>query len=29
VKTGNRGMHQNVPTEDVIIERAEVVSFIL
>ena len=23
VKTGNRGMHQNVPTEDVIIERAE------
>ena len=25
VRTGNRGMHQNVPTEDVIIERAEVV----
>ena len=25
VKTGNRGMHQNVPTEDVIIERAEAV----
>jgi peptidyl-prolyl cis-trans isomerase B (cyclophilin B) len=25
VKTANRGMHQNVPTEDVIIERAEVV----
>jgi peptidyl-prolyl cis-trans isomerase B (cyclophilin B) len=25
VKTGNRGGHQNVPTEDVIIEKAEVV----
>jgi peptidyl-prolyl cis-trans isomerase B (cyclophilin B) len=25
VKTGNRGMHQNVPIEDVIIERADVV----
>lgn len=24
VKTGNRGFHQNVPTEDVIIEKAEV-----
>ena len=24
VKTGNRGMHQNVPIEDVMIERAEV-----
>jgi peptidyl-prolyl cis-trans isomerase B (cyclophilin B) len=23
VRTGNRGMHQDVPTEDVIIERAE------
>ena len=25
VKTGNRGMHQDVPLEDVIIERAEIV----
>ena len=25
VKTGNKGFHQNVPTEDVIIERAEIV----
>jgi len=25
VKTGNSGFHQNVPTEDVIIEKAEVV----
>ena len=25
VKTGNRGFHQNVPKEDVVIERAEVV----
>ena len=25
VKTGNKGFHQNVPREDVIIERAEVV----
>jgi len=25
VKTGNRGMHQDVPVEDVVIERAEVV----
>jgi peptidyl-prolyl cis-trans isomerase B (cyclophilin B) len=25
VKTGRRGMHQDVPVEDVIIERAEVV----
>lgn len=25
VKTGNRGMHQDVPAEDVIIEKAEVV----
>ena len=25
VKTGNKGFHQNVPTEDVVIERAEVV----
>jgi peptidyl-prolyl cis-trans isomerase B (cyclophilin B) len=25
VKTGTRGMHQDVPTDDVIIERAEVV----
>lgn len=25
VRTGNRGMHQDVPVEDVIIERAEVV----
>jgi peptidyl-prolyl cis-trans isomerase B (cyclophilin B) len=25
VKTANRGGHQNVPTEDVIIEKAEVV----
>lgn len=24
VKTGNRGFHQNVPAEDVIIEKAEV-----
>jgi peptidyl-prolyl cis-trans isomerase B (cyclophilin B) len=25
VKTANKGFHQNVPKEDVIIERAEVV----
>jgi peptidyl-prolyl cis-trans isomerase B (cyclophilin B) len=25
VRTGNRGTHQDVPVEDVIIERAEVV----
>jgi peptidyl-prolyl cis-trans isomerase B (cyclophilin B) len=25
VKTGNKGFHQNVPTEDVIIERAEII----
>jgi peptidyl-prolyl cis-trans isomerase B (cyclophilin B) len=25
VKTGNRGMHQDVPVEDVIIEKAEIV----
>ena len=25
VKTGNKGFHQNVPTSDVIIERAEVI----
>ena len=25
VKTGSRGMHQDVPTDDVVIERAEVV----
>jgi hypothetical protein len=25
VKTGRRGMHQDVPVQDVIIERAEVV----
>lgn len=25
VKTGNRGMHQDVPIEDVVIERAEIV----
>jgi peptidyl-prolyl cis-trans isomerase B (cyclophilin B) len=25
VKTGNKGFHQNVPMEDVVIERAEVV----
>jgi peptidyl-prolyl cis-trans isomerase B (cyclophilin B) len=24
VKTGNKGFHQNVPQEDVVIERAEV-----
>jgi peptidyl-prolyl cis-trans isomerase B (cyclophilin B) len=24
VATGNRGMHQNVPTQDVVIERAEI-----
>ena len=24
VKTGNKGFHQNVPNEDVIIEKAEV-----
>ena len=26
VKTGNRGMHQDVPVEDVVIEKAEIVS---
>jgi peptidyl-prolyl cis-trans isomerase B (cyclophilin B) len=25
VKTGHRGMHQDVPVEDVVIERAEVI----
>jgi hypothetical protein len=25
VKTGNKGFHQDVPREDVIIERAEVI----
>jgi len=24
VKTGNKGFHQNVPNEDVIIEKAEI-----
>ena len=26
VKTGNKGFHQDVPTEDVIIEKAEVIA---
>jgi len=25
VKTGNRGFHQNVPAEDIVIEKAEIV----
>jgi len=25
VETGNRGMHQDVPVEDIIIEKAEIV----
>jgi peptidyl-prolyl cis-trans isomerase B (cyclophilin B) len=25
VKTGNKGFHQNVPAEDVVIERAEII----
>ena len=25
VKTGSKGMHQDVPVEDVVIERAEIV----